>query len=247
MSLHTRAQADVSDSHDGAPTDTSSTSLRGHAWWYAAGAVAIGLLWPGRRTNVLADGAIELTMIALLFVAVTKTSTFREWWSDIPRPARRTGAFVVGAIVFVQFFSIAANAFPLTEWTMYTRATPAEAMSFNFVGYTQAGDEVTFVPTMTNRTLTTKMATSTTRVLVGRHSYALSTGADSQVVDELDSEIRDRVALLVDLYNERSPNDPVVEAKIFRTTFDYDQRRAGVGTTEMVWTQTIAPGAAGTP
>ncbi len=248
MSLSTNARTDADAPSVVAASAVDKTPPVGDNrpfWMLAVAALVLGMVWPGDRSS-LVDMSVELVMIVLLFMAVGRTTVFKRWWQDMPRSARRSGKFVVVALVAAQFFSISVNAFPLTQWTMYTRPAGELAVAYELVGYTATGDEVDFVPSMTNRTMSNKMAVGSVRGMSEELVAARLDPSDQHRIDQAGQALEQVIDVLVDLHHQRSPDPAVVEVVIMRTTFTPEQRPTGEGETEALWTQQIGPQELGT-
>ncbi len=238
VSLPMNTRRDVDAETVDAAGEPTPERRRIPSWSFAVTAVVLGFIWPGGR-RVLADMTIELVMIGLLYVAVTRTPAFKDWLAVMPRSARRCGKVVIGAMVFVQLFSISTAAFPLTQWAMYSQKPADLVVSYDLVGYTASGDEVDFVPSLTNRTMSTELATFTVRTLAEQLVLARLDPSEPEHLDETEEELEQVIELLAELHSKRSPDSVVVEVVILRSTFDSEQRRTGDGVTETFWRQQV--------
>lgn len=195
-------------------------------WWrFAPAIVGIGLVWPGGR-SVLSDYAVELVILAFVCAAVATRPGFKDMISSAPRSARFGAKLLIAAFLVTQFMADAGQTYPFSGWAMYTAAAPEFVVTYDFQGLTESGESVDFMPSATNRTLSTKMSHEHLRRQSERFYRAgLDTGdatLRSQASEVLNGTINDFVAL----HNNLSPDEQVTTVVVTRLTLTFDELAA---------------------
>ncbi len=234
MTTVTDATPDIDEAE--VATDATDASNR---WWLAPVALTIGLIWPGGR-SVLLDFGIELLLLGFLGWAVLSNPQVRSTLGAAPRLGKRLCGIVLGAILVVQILGLGGNSLPFTDWAMYTSAPPQVVVTYEVDGLTADGDVVDFLPSFSNRTLSTKMPHEYLR----RQSEWVFqlTNDDSDrdgkaaLLDEANQELTATILNLTQLHNESADGQAkVTTVVITRVTLTQDELRTGQSEREELW------------